>query len=107
MSVVARLARRIRPRWIDNWRALRRAADLIGREFEAKSYAELCGPADNSCGERTIDGLAVEWSAYLIEVRPDGEAFFCVDVRAPLRTWFGAKPSYQFVKRPDGSIHYN
>jgi hypothetical protein len=106
MTFIAKLAHRLRPEWTENWHTLRRIADVIGEEFESLPYDDLCGPADGFSGERTIDGLEVEFSAHVMEIRPNGDAQFWIDVDAPLATWFGAKPSYQFFKRPDGSVHY-
>jgi hypothetical protein len=92
--------------WTNNWRQLRRIADGLGAEFEALPYEELCGPSDGFSGERTVDGVTVQYSVHVREIDPSGDAHVWIDVDAPLSTWFGVKPSYQFVKRPDGSVHY-
>jgi hypothetical protein len=106
MIAFADLFHRFCYEWTDNWRKLRRFADVIGAEFEALTYDELCAPPEGWHGERTIDGVTVRYSVHVRDVRPDGDAHVWIDVDSPLKTWFGVKPSYQFVKRPDGSVHY-
>jgi hypothetical protein len=106
MIAFADLFRRLCFEWTDNWRKLRRIAHVLGAEFEALPYDELCAPAEGLGGERTVDGVTVQYSVHVREIRSDGDAHVWIDVDAPLTTWFGAKPSYQFFKRPDGSVHY-
>jgi hypothetical protein len=97
--------------WIDRYRSnyalLRRAADEAGRRFERKPYHELAGGrADESGGEFAFEGVPVRYSAYSVEVHKKGDVRFCIDVTAELPTLLGVKPSYEFWKRPDGSVYY-
>jgi hypothetical protein len=88
----------------NNFALLRRAAEFVGKQYEAKPYDELRGgAADESSGEFEFEGQRVGYSAYSYNMKMNGDVCFCVDVHSQLPTFFGIKPSYQFVKRPDGS----
>lgn len=89
-----------------NYEFLRAAGESVGREYEAKCYDELRRPAEELSTTRIIDGVEVFFSAEAYEVKPNGDVCFCVDVDARLPTLLGVKPSYQFVKRRDGSVYY-
>jgi len=96
-------------RWIarrrDNYRMLRAAVDREGKRLEAMSYETLRQMGDKPSEPTLVDGRAVYFSAEVVDVRPNGDLFICIDADG-LPTLWGVKPSYVFYKRPDGSIHY-
>ena len=89
-----------------NFALLRRAANEIGAEFESMSYAELQRPAEELSGERDFEGCRITYSAEMYRLDPNGDIAFCIDVSAKIPTLLGVKPSYQFHKRPDGTVYY-
>jgi hypothetical protein len=108
---------RIRNRVMAGWRErrarlernralLRRAADEIGREFEAMSYEELRNPgAEDFDSDRIVDGVRIHYSGEAYRTLANGDLAFNIDVSGlPTRGW--AQPSYHFYKRPDGSVYY-
>ena len=93
-------------RYKANFALLQEIAQQIGKEYEKKPYQELHGgSADISEGELEVRGLKVSYSAYSFTVKKTGDVGFCIDVRAALPTPFGVRPSYQFFKRPDGTVY--
>lgn len=104
-------------RWAAHWRArrtrlqrnqalLRRAADEIGKEFEAKNYEELRDHgAEDFSSDRIVDGIRIHYSGEAYKTLGNGDLAFCIDVSG-LPTKGGTKPSYHFYKRPDGSVYY-
>jgi hypothetical protein len=89
-----------------NHALLRRAAEEIGREFEAKSYEELrTHGAEDFDSEWIVDGVRVHYSGEAYRTLANGDLAFNIDVGGlPTRGW--TKPSYHFYKRPDGSVYY-
>ena len=89
-----------------NHTLLRRAADEIGREFEAKSYEELRDHgAEDFDSERIVDGVRIHYSGEAYRTLANGDLAFNIDVSGlPIRGW--RRPSYHFYKRPDGSVYY-
>jgi hypothetical protein len=91
----------------NNFTLLSWAAEVIGKQYESRPYDELCGgAADESGGEYEYEGQRVRYSAYSYNIKSDGDVCFCVDIYSQLPTFFGIKPSYQFVKHPDGSVSH-
>lgn len=89
-----------------NHALLRRAADEIGREFEAKSYEELRNRgAEDFDSDRIVDGVRVHYSGEAYRTLANGDLAFNIDVGGlPTGGW--TKPSYHFYKRPDGTVYY-
>ncbi|HET7691922.1 MAG TPA: hypothetical protein VFM44_02415 [Gemmatimonadota bacterium] len=89
-----------------NHAVLRRAAEEIGREFEAKSYEELRDHgAEDFDSDRIVEGVRVHYSGEAYRTLANGDLAFNIDVSG-LPTRGGARPSYHFYKRPDGSVYY-
>jgi hypothetical protein len=90
-----------------NYQLLQEAAEIIGKEYEQKTYPQLCGgPLDGSNGEFEYKGALVSYSAYSFNVKKNGDVGFCIDVRAKIPTFLGIKPSYQFYITKDGTVYY-
>ena len=90
-----------------NFILLSRAAEAIGKQYEARAYIELrSGAADESRGEYVFEGQTIGYSAYSYNVTTNGDVCYCIDVYSQLPTFLGVKPSYQFVKHPDGSVSH-
>ncbi|OGW66695.1 MAG: hypothetical protein A3H49_00355 [Nitrospirae bacterium RIFCSPLOWO2_02_FULL_62_14] len=84
---------------------LRREVTNVGKEFERLPYERLLVAAEVLSFSRVIEGVEISFSAEAFDVKPNGDAGFCVDASAdPNRT--GKQPSYQFYKRKDGTVYY-
>lgn len=89
-----------------NYDILRQAVDNIGREYEQKSYEELLNHEKSKMlTVTTAAGLTLTFVAEAYHLQKDGTICFCIDADG-LPTLFGIKPSYNFYKRPDGSVYY-
>ena len=84
-----------------NFAFLQAVADAIGKEFESKPYEELAAAPALS---RVIDGIAVKVSTRARRRAQDDVLAVHVDVHADLPTPLGARPSYSFRKRRDGTV---
>jgi hypothetical protein len=86
-------------------RLLRREVTRVGQEFESRSYADLQRPAEELSFNRVVEGIEITFSAEAFTLKRDGDIGFCVDARAKGSEgrW---QPSYQFYKRPDGSVYH-
>jgi len=93
------------PQYMKNFGFMRTAVIKVGKEFEQKSYQELLRPAEELSITRLVDGEKLTFSAESVKVEKNGDLHFCIDANG-LSTLFGIKPSYQFIKRKDGSIYY-
>lgn len=99
--------RRRRQRLEDNYRFLREAADREGETLEALPYETLRNLPDEYVGySKTIDGIECRFSADVYEEMKNGDLSIGLDINADLPTKWGVKPSYNFYKRPDGSVYY-
>ena len=87
----------------ENCRKMRAAAQELGREFASKPYEELLEPAEVLSGSRVFDGDLLHFSAEAYCVDDNGDIHFCIDVNG-LPTTTSWLPSYQFIKRRDGSV---
>ena len=86
-----------------NFALLQAIADAIGKEFEARSYDDLLAIDAEPAFPRVIDGVKVEVSARARR-RPDNAVSVAVECRSDLPVPIGARPTYTFRKRPDGSV---
>lgn len=95
-------------KYSNNFILLRRAAEVIGKQYESMPYGEFC---DDAAAERSgsfeFEGNTVGYSAYSFNVKKNGDVCFCIDIHSTLPTFLGIKPSYQFVKHQDGSVSYD
>ena len=82
---------------------MRAAARELGREFESRPYEDLLLPAEVLSGSRVFDGDLLHFSAEAYRVDDNGDIHFCIDVGG-LPTSVRWLPSYQFVRRRDGSV---
>lgn len=87
-----------------NFVLLQAIADAIGKEFEAKPYEELLSSDPGGQFLRVIDGVHVNISARARRRAGDDAVSVRVDVQSDLPTPLGARPSYTFRKRRDGSV---
>ena len=99
------------PRWLsrykDNWRTLRQAVNAVGPEIEQCSYQALDRDAeDQTVIRRQLGGTELQFWIDRWQKAPNGDLTICIDAKG-LPTFLGVKPSYQFAKRPDGSIYYS
>jgi hypothetical protein len=89
-----------------NYEILRQEVDNIGREYEQKSYEELLSKAEPTIlTVITAAGVKLSFVAEAYHLQKDGTICYCIDADG-LPTIFGIKPSYNFYKRPDGSVNY-
>jgi hypothetical protein len=86
-----------------NFALLQAIADAVGKEFEARPYEELVAAESLPAFTRVMDGVQVEVSARARR-RPDNAVSVAVEFRSDLPIPIGARPSYTFRKRPDGSV---
>jgi hypothetical protein len=89
-----------------NFALLQAIADAIGREFESKPYDELLLIESAPPLSRTVDGIVVSVSARARRRPADDALSVSVDIRSDLPTPLGARPTYTFRKRRDGSVFY-
>jgi len=87
----------------ENCRKMRAAAQEIGREFESRPYEELLQPAEVLSVSRIFNGDLLHFSAEAFRVDDNGDIHFCIDVDG-LPTTVSWLPSYQFIKKRDGSV---
>jgi hypothetical protein len=93
-------------RYMENWRALRRAVNAVGAELEQWSYEALDRDAeDQPVIHRQVRGTPLYFCVDRWSKAPNGHLTICIDAKG-LPTLLGVKPSYQFAKRPDGSVYY-
>jgi hypothetical protein len=88
---------------------LRREVQVRGRELEGLPYERLIEFDDAlAYTSRRVDGIDVYFDAELVKVDRNGDLHVCIDsnARAPDWDWRGVLPSYNFVKRKDGSVYY-
>jgi hypothetical protein len=89
-----------------NWQLLRQAVDEVGAECEKWPYEVLDQPAEHQpMLVRNLDDNEVTFTIDCWEKRLNGDLVISIDARG-LATLAGMKPSYQFAKRPDGSVYY-
>lgn len=88
-----------------NYRFLAAIAAEIGSKFEQRAYHELI-EADESFGQIQREGIAIGYSVNLYDRRDNGDLAICIDLHSELATPWGIMPTYQFCKRPDGSVYY-
>ncbi|MEA5533672.1 hypothetical protein [Crocosphaera sp. XPORK-15E] len=88
-----------------NYQILQEEIDKIGKEYEQKSYEELLNSDEKNIIITTADHLEISLSVEVYNVQKDGTICICIDADG-LPTIFSIKPSYQFYKRPDGSVYY-
>jgi hypothetical protein len=88
---------------------LRREVQVRGKELEALPYERLL-ECDESVAytSRRIDGIDIYFNAEPVSVDRNGDLQVCVDAnaRVPDWNWRDVLPSYNFVKRRDGSVYY-
>ena len=88
-----------------NCQILRRALNLIAKEYEAMSYEELLQPTEVLSREKFIKEATIYFSAEAFDVDKNGDIHFCIDATG-LSTKSLWKLSYVFKKRKDGSVYY-
>jgi hypothetical protein len=86
-------------------RLLRREVNRVGQEFEARPYSDLQQPGEELSFSRMVDGVEISFNAQAFDIKPNGDVGFCIDARAK-DVKSGWQPSYQFYKRPDGSVYH-
>lgn len=86
-----------------NFALLQAIADAVGKEFEARPYEELLDAGSLPKFTREMDGVHVEVTARARR-RPDNAVSVAVEFRSDLPIPLGARPTYTFRKRPDGSV---
>lgn len=93
-----------------NYSLLRKAVNVIGEEFEAKSVEDLNKLLDNEHAahsfSREFEGVSLDFDFQ--DWGPDkktGCPGFSVNVYG-LPTLLGVKPGYHFYKREDGTVFY-
>ena len=92
---------------------LRRETEIFGREMEALPYERLLALEDMNSGleaqYKVVDGFNLAFSSDALYVGKNGDVVICIDASSPdLRWWwFRPLPSYEFTKRPDGTVYYD
>jgi hypothetical protein len=88
---------------------LRREVKVRGQELEALPYERLL-ECDESVAysSKRVDGIAIYFNAEPVTVEKNGDLRICIDAnaRVPEWKWRDVLPSYNFVKRKDGSVYY-
>ena len=85
---------------------LRRALEVVGPEFEARSYEDLLAhTAEELSIEREFDGVRLSFSADAYNTKKNGDLCFCIDADG-LATFPYPGPSWHFYKRKDGSVYH-
>jgi hypothetical protein len=103
MSLLARLF----PRRTANYALLRSLTDEVGCEVESWPAQRLRRPAEEQRPiAREVDGIRVSWQVECTGEDPDGALRICIDCWSDLPTILGVRPSYVFIRDPDGSIRY-
>ena len=93
-------------RYVENWRTLRQAVNVLGAECETWSYEQLDRDAsEQPVLERSVDGKLLRFQLDRWQKAASGDLILCIDADG-LPTLAGVKPTYQFAKRPDGSVYY-
>jgi hypothetical protein len=84
---------------------LRREVTRVGQEFEARAYSDLQRPSEELSFSTVIEDVAITFNAEAFILKRNGDVGFCIDARAQgvKARW---QPSYQFYKRPDGSVYH-
>lgn len=93
---------------------LRREIGVVGKELEGLSYEGILGIENKQSGSldlgnhfREVDGFHLSFSAEIYDIANNGDLHICIDGRCEeLRSFFAALPSYSFIKRKDGTVHY-
>ena len=94
-------------RWQRHWAQLRAATNEVGAEVEQWPYDALARPAELQQEiSRTVCGRVARFQVDCVATTPEGELEILVDALDGPPTMLGAKPSYHFFKRRDGSVHY-
>ncbi|MEA5508675.1 hypothetical protein VB715_02750 [Crocosphaera sp. UHCC 0190] len=88
-----------------NYQILQEEVNKIGEKYEQKSYQELLNSEENNIIITIADHLEISFFVQVYNVQKDGTLCICIDANG-LPTLFSIKPSYQFYKRPDGSVYY-
>jgi hypothetical protein len=88
-----------------NYRWLAAIAAEIGEDWEGKAYGELFA-ADETFGQLHREGRAIAYTVNVFDQLRNGDLGVCIDLHSDLPTPCGILPSYQFYKRPDGSVYY-
>lgn len=90
-----------------NWQLLREECDRVGRQVEQWSYESLNQAAEEQPAiEGWVAGVLVRFQVDCYTTLSNGDLAISVDTYGGLPTLFGMKPSYQFFKRPDGTVYY-
>lgn len=88
---------------------LRREVQARGQELEGLPYEQLLA-FDESLAytSRRVDGIDIYFNAEPVSVHRNGDLHICIDAnaRVPDWNWRDVLPSYNFVKRRDGSVYY-
>jgi len=79
---------------------------IVGKEFEKKSYKELLEPAETLSFSKVVKGTRIHFSAECYNVEKNSDIAFCIDVDISGLPFFTRKPSYHFFKSKDGRIYY-
>ena len=88
---------------------LRREVTLVGQELEALPYERLLRMDDRlAYTSKIVEGVEVAFNTELVSVDEDGDLRICIDAdaRVPGWKWRDVLPSYEFMKRKDGSVYY-
>jgi hypothetical protein len=88
---------------------LRREVQQLGKELEALPYERLREFDDRlAYTYKVVDGVDIYFNSELVSVAKNGDLHVCIDAgtRAPGWQWRGALPSYNFMKRQDGSVYW-
>ena len=93
-------------RYLENWRILRQAVNVIGAECEDWSYERLDKDAtEQPVLERSVNGKLLSFQLDRWEMNDDGDLIICIDSDG-LSTLAGVKPTYHFAKRQNGAVYY-
>lgn len=88
---------------------LRREVQLRGHELEALPYERLHRFDDDlAYTSKVVDGVEIYFNAEVVSVDRSGDLHVCVDAnaRTPGWKWSDVLPSYNFKKRPDGTVYW-
>ena len=92
-------------KWRENRRILKRELEIVGKEYERKSYDELSKQTTEVYIDKVIEGKNLRFLVDRFDINEkNGDLGFCIEVCGLMRIW--KILGWQFFKRKDGTVYY-